>query len=297
MKSITIAKIFLIILIAILGYTTYIKITYTKDTTIIDNNINTNIVSLATIENNYNNSTNTIELKKRGITTLAIIENNNLKITYNYIDTSDITKNYSYTYIFTFTNGILKYTANISDDKLELDTLKTIFINLSDAVSVSQGNEKNASLLTILSVINGKEVSDTFKIIITDTDITYVIDTTKQIVLNTPSIKYQETTILNIDTFNYSIDMNNTTLDIISLDYIEKDDFVGYSLNAYLKDSNNVGNIVLKIYNKEKVELTSQTLNLSELNAMEEIELNIKLDDKINKEDVIYYSVEIKEND
>lgn len=297
MKSTKIAAFFLIILLVVLAYVTYIKFSYVKidkpNTTTNQNNS----ISLSTIENNYNNLKEVSELKKESISTIATTSDNNLKITYKFLDNENNTNDYNYTYIFTFTNGILKNTTNINDNKQELDSLNKVFINLSLAVAVSMGYEESEAKLTTLLAFNEDLISDSFKIINSDNDITYVIDTTKKINLYKSNNTYNEVNILDITTNNYSVDMNNTTIENIKFDYIEKEEFKGFTLSAYITKNDSNSKAILKIYDKNKVELTNKELDLSEFKDIEKISINIELDDKIKKEDVNYYSIEVKEND
>lgn len=296
MKSTKIAVFFLIILLLVLVYVTYIKFTYVK----IDEPNNTNqnnSISLSTIENNYNNLNEVLELKKESISTIATTSDNNLEITYKFLDNENNTNDYNYTYIFTFTNGILKNTTSINDNKQELDSLNKVFINLALAVAVSMGCEESEAKLTTLLALNEDFVSDSFKIINSDNDITYVIDTTKKINLYKSNNTYNEVNILDITTSNYSVDMNNTTIENIKFDYIEKEEFKGFTLSAYITKNDSNSKAILKIYDKDKVELTNKELDLSEFKNIEKISINIELDDKIKKEDVNYYSIEVKEND
>ena len=111
MKSVRFSYVILIILIGILGYVVYLKMTYVEEKEEVFTR-NNKSVSLSEITNNYNNKNTDVE-------TIASINGNVLNIVYN-----------SKTYIFTFNNGILKL-ETIADKDAD-----SMFVNLVDRKSV-----------------------------------------------------------------------------------------------------------------------------------------------------------------
>jgi len=298
MKSNLLAYIFLVILIALLGYVTYIKFTYVEPPKQEVNNEQSNSIALSTIETNYNTLPNITKLKETGITTIATIEENTLKVTYEYtnLDQSINDNNYTNSYVFSFDNGILKNTTAIGENLIELDSLKTIYILLSDAVSIAQGNQSNLSLLTTELVINQNYISDALKVIATDTDITYVIDTTKPITFYQSTVKYVDATITDINEKGYDVEMNNITLNNVSLDYNKTDDFEGYSFKTYITNITDEQTLILKVYDKDKKVLKSQEIKASYNPTTLLFTYNMPLDKKVKKDNVVYYSIEVKES-
>ena len=157
MKSVKVAYVFLIILLAILGYVSYLKFSYVEEKK--DNILyESNSVSLSSIVNNYNNAN-----YEEGVKTTATINGNNLTINYNNKD-----------YIFSFTNGILKYNV-ANNNNIKFYDIDKMFVYLVDSVSVSMGNKEKESYVTTNLIINKIYVNDSVKIINTSNEITYVI--------------------------------------------------------------------------------------------------------------------------
>jgi len=298
MNSTKIATIFLIILIALLGYVTYIKFTYEEPKPTNNGLPVVNSITLSTIETNYNNSPMIEKLRETGITTVASIENNDLKITYDYsnLNQSINDNNYNNAFIFNFSNGVLKNHTIINENLIELESLKTVYLILTDAVSVAQGNQVSESFLTTELITNQDFTNEACKVISTDTEITYVIDTTKPITFYQTNTKYTELTITDINEKGYGIEMQDTTIDNISLEYSEQDNFKGFAFKAYLTNITSEKTLVLKNYNKDKKELKKQELPINYTPTTRLFTYNLAIDNKIKKDDVLYYSVEIKES-
>ena len=284
MKSTTFAGIILVILIALLGYVTYIKFTYQEEPTNNNQNQNQtqNSISLNTVANNYNSNSIASSLGLVQVQTTATINENTLNITYN-------DKNY----VFTFNNGILENTTNITDEAEE-EIIKNIAIILYDAISTSKNNTIGDSILTGIMVTNGKYTTNEFTYSKTDNNITIKLDTTKQIVFYTPSIIYDKLTILDIGTNNYALNMLNTSLTVISCEYIEENNSI--IVDSYLEPiENNNKTVVFKIYKKKKKELKSIETKLIDITT-NRLEIAMELGE-IAKDNVSSYSLEIKESD
>ena len=91
--------------------------------------------------------------------------------------------------------------------------------------------------------------------------------------------------------------MQDTTIDNISLEYKEEDDFKGFGFKAYLSNITSEKTLILKIYNKDKKELKKQEVKINYTPTTRLYTYNLAIDKKIKKEDVLYYSVEIKESE
>ena len=153
-----------------------------------------------------------------------------------------------------------------------------------------------SSFLTTELITNQDFTNDACKVISTDTAITYVIDTTKPITFYQTNTKYTELTITDINEKGYGIEMQDTTIDNISLEYSEQDNFKGFAFKAYLTNITSEKTLVLKIYNKDKKELKKQELPINYKPKTRLFTYNLAIDNKIKKDDVLYYSVEIKES-
>ena len=272
MKSVKVAYVFLIILLAILGYVSYLKFSYVEEKK--DNILyESNSVSLSSIVNNYNNAN-----YEEGVKTTATINGNNLTINYNNKD-----------YIFSFTNGILKYNV-ANNNNIKFYDIDKMFVYLVDSVSVSMGNKEKESYVTTNLIINKIYVNDSVKIINTSNEITYVIDTTKNMVLYKASNIYKDSIILNINDSNFDINMNN--IELISPTIKFNKDINSFEVLCYVLNSDNISSkIVVTLYDKDKEEVTKQEIDTSNIGNV----LNMKFElDGFKEEDIIYYSLEIK---
>ena len=272
MKSVKVAYVFLIILLAALGYTTYIKFNYEdekKDNTYYD----VNSVPLSTVANNYNNAN-----YGDGVNTSATINANNLIIKYDNKE-----------YIFGFTNGVLKYNIAINSN-INLKTINEMFIYLVDAVSVSMGNQEKDSFVTTNLIINNIYVNETVKVIKTNNEVTYVIDTTKNMVLYKASNIYKDKMIMNINDRNFDIDINNIRLISPVLKFDEEKNI--FNVMCYVENEDNTSSkIVITLYDKEKKEVTKQEIDTSNVDSILSMDFDLN---EFTEDDIIYYSLHIE---
>ena len=77
----------------------------------------------------------------------------------------------------------------------------------------------------------------------------------------------------------------------------EEDDFKGFEFKAYISNITSEKTLILKIYNKDKKELKKQEVKINYTPTTRLYTYNLAIDKKIKKEDVLYYSVEIKESE
>ena len=88
-----------------------------------------------------------------------------------------------------------------------------------------------------------------------------------------------------------------TTSEIANKYAVEEDDFKGFGFKAYLSNITSEKTLILKIYNKDKKELKKQEVKINYTPTTRLYTYNLAIDKKIKKEDVLYYSVEIKESE
>lgn len=271
MKSVKVAYVFLFILLGILGYFTYLKFSYVEEKKEV-NTVQVNSVPLSTIANNYNNV-----VYDDGTVTSAKINGNNLSVTYDNKE-----------YAFSFVNGILKLNMVVNDN-VDVNSLNKMFIDLVDAVSVSMGNAEKESYVTTNLIINNIYVNETVKVIKTNTDITYVIDTTKNMVLYKASNVYHDTSIVNINDKNFDVEINNIKLISPTIKFDNEKNV--YNVIFYVINSENKNaNITVTLYDKEKKELAKQEVSASDIDNIINIDFELN---NFTEEDVIYYSLQI----
>ena len=265
MNSVKVAIVFLIILLAMLGYVTFLKFTYVEEKKdIIINNVSS--VSLSDIADNYNN-------KESDVKTDASIDGTTLKITYN-----------GTTYPVSFTNGILKLETTESDDT------DNLFVLLVDAVAVAKKHNENESIITTNLIINSLFFNDSIKVVKNDNNVMYVIDTTKDLVLYEADNIYKDLKVLNINDNDYDIEMNNVKLISPLIEYNSENN--SFDVKAYIDNSSEKEvSVKIVLYDKDKKQVKDETVNVN----VDELLLNtsIELSD-LNEEDIIYVSYEIK---
>lgn len=282
MKSVRFAYLILILLLGALGYVTYIKFTYKAPTIDPIENKNPSI-ALSTIADNYNTNNLYTDIK-----TEANINGTNLDIK---LETKDVNTNYT----FTYTNGILKNETPLTEPSSAY--LDKIFVYLVNALSKSSNDTTILPLESALMIINNDYQSQMFKYMKDTTNVTTIIDTTKQIDIYKTDKIYTDIAILDINNKNYSVNIFNTNMIITNAKF--KEDNKSFVVDMYInkKDINTKSVLVLTLYDIDKKELKQNTYSIEEMkdNLLKtSIELNL---DTINKDTVKYYSVHLKEEE
>lgn len=281
MKGIKFATIFLIILLLILGYVTFIKFTYKEDD-VKENNKEFNSIALNTIVNTYNINDIISKIESKEVTTTASIKDNEMTIVYD-----------NNKYNFTFENGILKNTTTITSED-DLNNIEKVFILLLDSISISKNEVSGQSILTSLMIIEGEYKLEGFEYLKTDNKVEMTLDTNKDIIMYEPSIIYDKLTILDIGTSNYKLSMLNENLIVTDFSYIENNN--SYKVNIYYEPTDiNNKILILKIYDKDKKELKNQEFSLKDITT-NEFEIVMELNE-IKVDDISSYSLEIKGSD
>ena len=281
MKSTKFAFIILIILIAFLAYVSYIKFTYVEEKEP-NNTTETNNTSLSTIANNYNSNSVINKITNQQIQTTATVNEDKLIINYN-------NNNYEYN----FTNGILENTTTIKENS-ETQILSDIAICLLDAIYTSKNNTIGMSILTGIMVVEQEITNESFSFNIQDNIITTKIDTTKEITLYNSSITYDKLTILDIGTKDYSLNMLNTIINVISNTYNEEEKLANISIYVEPIEQNNK-TIIFKLYDDTQKEVKRVEQKISEMTT-NKIDLTIELEDQ-DQSKISSYSIDIKESD
>ena len=264
MKSLKPAYIFLIILLLILGYVTFLKFTYVKPESN-DSDINIKSISLSTIANNYNSKTYEVDSS-------ATINGTTLEIMYN-----------NKKYIFNYANGILKL------DTVLDDNTNMLFTYLVDAVSMAKNNGENASLITTNLIINSLYFNESVKVIKNNNNVMYVIDTTKPMTLYKADNIYNDVKILNINDKNYDIDIND--IKIISPVISYNNETNSFDIKGYLDNINKKeATIKINLYDKDKKSVKEEVVNITKDTSLLVSSLKI---DELSQNDIIYYSFEI----
>lgn len=263
MKSVKVAVVFLVILLAMLGYFTFLKFTYVEEKKdIIINNVSS--VSLSAIADNYNN-------KELDIETNAAINGTILNITYN-----------GKTYSVNFTNGILKL------DTVESDDVNDMFVLLVDAVAMEKKYNESESFITTNLIINSLFFSDSVKVIKSSTNVMYVIDTTKDFVMYKPENIYNDVKVLNLNDNNYDIEMNDFKLISPIVEY--NNETKSYDIKAYIDNSSKKDvSVKITLYDKDKKQAKEEIVDVKEDDLL--FNASIKLSD-LKEEDIIYISYE-----
>lgn len=289
-RSIIIAVIFLVILIACLGFVIYIKMTYDLN----DNNVNNNnnnsvidkptILSLDNIISSFNSSKIVSDYFALGTTLAMEKSDNGFNITYDSEEDTGVIEG---TYI--------AYTLSIKFNKDNVKIAQDIFkelVNIScknQKYTDGECNETVDKFLTEDYSVDGLTYEE-----ISNEEMYLKVNTVKKIELYSGESSYDTEELIDISSSNYVIKNNEYELSNPLLNYDSTTNVLTYSANVInLLNNGNSVKIELKLYDgNNNLIMTNEIDNsaVSDKNNFD-ITFNVTLDNSINYENVKYLSI------
>ena len=287
-KSIIVASIFLVILLACLGFVIYIKMTYEKEDNMLDNNNSTIdmpvILSLDNIISEFNNSNLISDYLTTGTTVSMEKSDTGFNVIYKNEDVNGIIEG---TY--------LAYTLSIKFNKDNNDIANDVFKEL---VNISCKNQKYADgecSVTVDKFLTGSYSVDGLSYEkVSDEEIYLKVNTVKKIELYVGETSYTVDEKIDINSIDYFVSNNEYKLSNPILNYDSTTNKLVYNANVInlLNSGNNV-KIVLKLYDTDnKLIMTNEVDNRIASNKNNfDITFNITLDNTINYENIKFLSI------
>lgn len=287
-KSIIIACIFLVILLACLGFVTYIKMTYdVEDNNNIDNNTTIDtpvLLSLDNIISSFNNSQLVSDYYSLGTTVAMEKTNTGFKVTYSSNQDNDVIEG---TY--------LEYILSIKFNQDNVEIANNIFkelVNIScknNGYNEGQCNETVDEFLNNSYVVNGLVYEE-----ISDTEMYLRVNTAVKIELFVGPTTYKANDLIDININEYIINNNTYKLSNPLLNYDSSNNTLTYKANVQnLLDSGNKVKIKLKLYDSNNVLLMTNEIDNSASTDKNNFDIlfNITLDNSISYENIKYLSI------
>lgn len=295
-RSIILASIFLVILLACLGFVVYIKMTYDlKDNNNVNNNAvdNQNMLSLDNIISQFNNSDLVNNYKKDfDLTVYMVKSGNGFSIKYEKTDLSEQIEG-------TFNNNVISIMTSGLNSKIRDD----IFTELVNIVCKYQGHDNGECDTIVKDFLDGEDVEGLSVNTVSDDEVYFNIDISKKIQL----------VIENIDSYvfkgkeevGYEIEFDSLKL-VDPKPVFDSENNI-YSFNATIKrpleiDSSNL-EIIVNVFDENKniinvnnYDSTSFSIEGTEdTNFAYQLDLN---DQNVSYDDIAYIGIYIglKEN-
>ncbi len=286
-KSIIIACVFLVILLACLGFVTYIKMTYDVK----DNNINNNttidtpvLLSLDNIIASFNNSQLVSDYYALGTTVAMEKTNTGFNVTYSSDQENDVIEG---TYV--------EYILSIKFNKDNVEMANSIFkelVNIScknNGYTEGQCNETVDEFLNNSYAVDGLVYEE-----ISDTEMYLRVNTAVKIELFVGPTTYKANDLIDININEYIINNNIYKLSNPLLNYDSANNTLTYKANVQnLLDSGNNVKIELKLYDaSNNLLMTNEVDNSASTDKNNfDILFNMTLDNSISYENIKYLSI------
>lgn len=244
---------------------------------------------LATLINNFNNSTTVTNYKTSSVIYSAKMKRNNILVIY-----SDNNEEKKYTLNYDEINNILKFEFNTSDE-----IAWTISKIMVDSVSIALGNEETTTFETFDYLkSSGSSSSNSLKFISNENNTILEISTIYNLkVINTnPELIDTNTLVNNVDklkAFNYEVVNNNLVLKLYkenNLSYIK----ISQKNKLYDDTYTNISNLIYYIYDIDELKLFQENFSNIESDKLEFENYKITKDYKDNLYTIL---IEIKEKE
>ena len=289
-RSIIIAVIFLVILIACLGFVIYIKMTYDLN----DNNVNNNnnnsvidkptILSLDNIISSFNSSKIVSDYFALGTTLAMEKSDNGFNITYDSEEDTGVIEG---TYI--------AYTLSIKFNKDNVKIAQDVFkelVNIScknQKYTDGECNETVDKFLTGDYSVDGLTYEE-----ISGEEMYLKVNTVKKFELYSGESSYDTEELIDISSSNYVIKNNEYELSNPLLNYDSTTNVLTYSANVInLLNNGNSVKIELKLYDGNNNLIMTNEIDNSAVSDKNNfgITFNVTFDNSINYENVKYLSI------
>ena len=287
-KSIIIACIFLVILLACLGFVTYIKMTYdVEDNNNIDNNTTIDtpvLLSLDNIISSFNNSQLVSDYYSLGTTVAMKKTNTGFKVTYSSNQDNDVIEG---TYV--------EYILSIKFNQDNVEIANNIFKELVNISCKNNGYNEGQCNETVDEFLNNSHAVDGLVYEeISDTEMYLRVNTAVKIELFVGPTTYKANDLIDININEYIINNNTYKLSNPLLNYDSANNTLTYKANVQnLLDSGNNVKIELKLYDaSNNLLMTNEVDNSASTDKNNfDILFNITLNNSISYENIKYLSI------
>lgn len=279
------AWIMLIILFSFLGFITYVKY-YMK----IEKNTPepTPIVTLDYLLEKFNNSTLLNDLKIDGNNIIANKSNDKIIISYT---SDEVNVNYDVLY----KQDVISI--SMANNGIELSIGRKIYVALIDIIAQYYKYSEGEILETAWKFINQNKSVNGLSVDNVNQNLVYKVDVAKKLVLYTPANTYTSFTLIDINSFDYYIIMDDYKISDVTINNNTVDNTLVLNGNV----TNNLNNVrsaklTFKLYDKENVlkETEKLDINFSDVNINKlPFVIAIPYSNKLNYEMISKYSIEI----